>query len=149
VILHRCKTPCVQTDPVNVHRPPWMEKDDRINTKTLINAHINGIHVDILKYPALYTAPRLENVSRACSRKKRDTSMNSQAMTYIKPTILPASKASTPATRMYNSGIAQTYCQAFLPFPSCINTANAATARWNTPNMMSVQRRVWRQISWA
>ena len=36
-----------------IHRPPWMENDDRIKTKTLINDQINGIHVDIRKYPAL------------------------------------------------------------------------------------------------
>lgn len=37
-----------------------MENEDRIKTRTLINDHMNGIHVDIRKYPALYTAPRLE-----------------------------------------------------------------------------------------
>jgi hypothetical protein len=48
---------------VDVHRPPWIENEDRIKTKTLMRDHINGIQVDILKYPALYTAPRLEIVS--------------------------------------------------------------------------------------
>jgi hypothetical protein len=48
---------------VDVHRPPWIENEDRIKTKTLMSDHINGIQVDILKYPALYTAPRLEIVS--------------------------------------------------------------------------------------
>jgi len=54
-----------------------MENDDRININTLINAHINGIHVDILKYPALYTVPRLESVSRTYARMKRAISTRS------------------------------------------------------------------------
>jgi hypothetical protein len=39
--------------------PPWIEKLDKIRTSVLRTAHINGIHVDILNFPASYTAPRL------------------------------------------------------------------------------------------
>jgi len=31
------------------HRPPWIENDDRIRTKTLVSDHTKGIHVDIRK----------------------------------------------------------------------------------------------------
>jgi hypothetical protein len=35
------------------HRPPCMENEDRIKTRTLINDQMNGIHVDIVKEPEL------------------------------------------------------------------------------------------------
>ena len=38
---------------------PWIEKVDRISTSALITAQTSGIHVDMRKPPALYTAPRL------------------------------------------------------------------------------------------
>lgn len=44
-------------------RPPWIVNEETIRTNVFMRPHMNGIHVDISKYPALYTAPRLENLS--------------------------------------------------------------------------------------
>ena len=41
------------------HSPPCIEKDERISINTLITAHRNGVHVDILKKPEPYTAANL------------------------------------------------------------------------------------------
>lgn len=35
------------------HRPPWIEKDDTIKTKTLIQPQKKGIHVGIGYCPAM------------------------------------------------------------------------------------------------
>ncbi len=34
------------------HKPPWIANDEMISTRMLINAHRNGIIVDILNDPA-------------------------------------------------------------------------------------------------
>lgn len=44
------------------HRPPWIENEDTMRIRTFIKLHTNGIQVDILKLPELYTAPSLDYV---------------------------------------------------------------------------------------
>lgn len=44
-----------------------MAKDDRMSTKAFTKAHTKGIHVDILKYPAWYTPPRLDSISTSAA----------------------------------------------------------------------------------
>ena len=34
------------------YKPPWMVKDETINTRTLTHPHTKGIQVDIVKFPA-------------------------------------------------------------------------------------------------
>lgn len=38
--------------PEQTHNPPWIENDERMSTSTFTKAQINGIQVDIWKYPA-------------------------------------------------------------------------------------------------
>ncbi len=89
----------------------------------LINDHTKGIQVDILKYPALYTAPSLDVIS--------DKTLAAVSPTYIRPTKLPASKASIPEIAAYTRGMTHTYFHPDFPFPSCIAMAYTATAEWN------------------
>lgn len=142
----------------SVHRPPSIENEDVIRTKTLTSPQMKGNQVDILKYPALYTAPRLHLVSffswrkvqqRLRNQNSEETVTVTKAYTDINPTILPASKASTPAMAQYIIGKVQTYFQAFFPFPSCIKTAKTTTTTWQTAYIINVHSSVNRHISYV
>ena len=71
--------------PIFLQSPPCTLKLLKTSTNIFVTPHTNGVHVLILKYPALYTAPSTS------------------------PAILPANSASTPPTTRYTSGTIHTH----------------------------------------
>lgn len=67
--------------------------------------------------------------------------------TYTEPTMLPATRASTPATTVYTIGIATRYFHIDLGLPTCISRAMAVALRWNAIKRIRVQIRVNRHES--
>jgi len=134
------------------HNPPCTLKLLTTSISILTIPQINGVHVLILKYPALYTAPK------------------------INPTRLPDINASIPPIVRYTNGTNHTHPNVsaigFSPnnfrffavklLPTsvsryrflchaaayCIATAHSATIRCAPPVVMKVQYRVNFQTSW-
>jgi hypothetical protein len=133
------------------HRAPCTLKLATTRTSMLINPHSRQVHVEHLKYPALYTAPSTT------------------------PTTLPANSASTPPMTIYTSGISQAqptvsaigfspyncrffcvkarpagdlrYLRLCVAEVNCMRTAQMATSKCALPVVMSVQVSVNSQMS--
>lgn len=74
-----------------------MRNDDTSSTSTLTQPQINGIQVDMVKPPMRYVAPTLQTGQK--TEYITPIPWAAGIETYIKPTSVPAIRASKPAMR--------------------------------------------------
>ena len=75
------------------------------------------------------------------------TKIKKRPNSYTDPTMLPTTRASTPATTVYTMGIASRYFHIDLGFPTCMSREMAVAPRWNAIKRIKVQMRVNRHES--